>query len=362
MKQVVGVPKEIKEKEFRVSCTPGNVRSLCRNGCRVLVESGAGLGCGFFDEDYRMAGAEVVPDADEVFAEATIILKVKEPPPAEFHRFRKRQVLFTFLHLAANAEVAKMLLEKEVSSFAYENVVVEGRLPLLQPMSEIAGRMSALVGAYYQSSAYGGGGILAGGVPGVSPADVLVLGGGISGANAARMATGLGAEVTVMDTSIEKLRSFDEAYGGRVKTLYSNEHNLLERISSVDILIAAVLLPGKRTPKLISRSMLDSMKSGSVIVDIAIDQGGCAETSRPTTHSDPVYEEEGVVHYCVANMPGSYGRTATLALTNATFPYVKQLVEFGPEAAIRQVAPMAEGLNTRAGEIVHPVVAEALRC
>ncbi len=360
MNLIIGVPTEVKEKENRVACTPGNAHALCARGARVLVQAGAGVGSGFMDEDFVAAGAEVVPDAEAVFGQAEMILKVKEPLKEEFGRFREGQTLFTYLHLAANPAVAQMLTERGVTAIAYESVVVGGRLPLLEPMSEIAGRMSALVGAYYQSSPLGGAGVLAGGVPGVAPANVLVLGGGIAGFNAARMAVGMGADVTVMDINVEKMCALDEHMQGRLKTVYSSEHNLRERLPAVDILIGAVLVPGARAPRLVKRDMLRLMRPGSVFVDIAIDQGGCAETSHPTTHGHPVFVEEGVVHYCVANMPGAYARTATLALTNATFPYVLKLVELGPQEAMRQMPALAAGLNTCAGKVVHPVVAEAL--
>jgi alanine dehydrogenase len=360
MKPIIGVPKEIKENENRVACTPGNVHALCKQGNRVLVETGAGIGSGFSDADYTAVGATIVSDADAVFAEADMILKVKEPLEAEFHRFREGQTLFTYLHLAANASVAKMLMERRITAIAYENVVASGRMPLLEPMSEIAGRMSALVGAFYQSSAQGGAGLLAGGVPGVAPTRVVVIGGGISGVNAARMAMGMGADVTIMDINVDKLRAIDQMSGGRIKTIYSSEHNLMEALPSVDILIGAVLVPGARAPRLVTRSLLKLMKPGSVFVDIAIDQGGCAETSKATTHAAPVFVEEGVLHYCVANMPGAYSCTATLALTNATLPYVLKLAESGATQAMQDLPALKAGLNTIDGRLVHPVVAQAL--
>lgn len=359
MAQIVGVPAEIKEMENRVACTPANARALCAQGNRVLIQSGAGLGSGFTDEDYQQAGAQIVPDADTLFAEATLILKVKEPLPAEFHRFREGQTLFTYLHLAANPEVTRMLLEKKVTAIAYENVVADGRLPLLEPMSEIAGRMSALIGAYYLSSAQGGVGVLASGVPGVAAAKVLVMGCGIAGVSAARMAAGMGCDVTVMDINVEKLRSLDHSLQGKVKTLYSNEHNLFSQIKAVDVLIGAVLVPGARAPRLITREILRQMKTGSVFIDIAIDQGGCAETSRPTSHSNPVYVEEGVLHYCVTNMPGAFAWTATSALTNVTLPFILKMAGTDTQSALRAMPGLAQGLNTHDGQIMHPAVAAA---
>lgn len=357
---IIGIPREIKEKEDRVACTPGGVHMLVSQGHKVLIESGAGLGSGFDDDSYRVAGGEIVSDVDKLFERSEMILKVKEPLPPEFHRFHSGQILFTYLHLAANPEVAKMLCERGVTAFAYETVESGRRLPLLEPMSEIAGRMSVMVGSYYLSRPQGGKGVLLGGVPGVLPGKVMVLGGGTAGINASRMALGLGADVTVLEVDQERMRFIDIAMHSATHTLYSNEQNLMEVLPSVDLLIGAVLLPGARAPKLIRREMLRRMKPGSVLVDIAIDQGGCAETSRPTTHSNPVFVEEGVIHYCVANMPGAYARTATQALTNATMPYVLKLANLGVEQSCEQVKELATGLNIHRGEIVHPVVSASL--
>lgn len=360
MTMIVGIPKEVKEREDRVSCTPGGARMLVTQGHRVVVESGAGLGSGYADADYERAGAVILPDADRVFAEAEMILKVKEPLAEEFHRFRSGQVLFTYLHLAANPEVAAMLQERGVIAFAYESVEVGRRLPLLEPMSEIAGRMSVMVGSWYLSRPQGGNGTMLGGVPGVLPGKVMVLGGGTSGVNASRMALGLGADVTILDIDLEKMRFIDIALHSSTHTLFSNEQNVMELLPQVDLLVGAVLIPGAKAPKLIKREMLKCMKPGAVFVDIAIDQGGCSETSRATSHKNPVFIEEDVIHYCVANMPGAYARTATQALTNATMPLVVKLANLGWEKACDQIPELKSGLNVLQGEIVHPTVQAAL--
>lgn len=357
---IIGVPREIKEMEDRVACTPGGARTLVSRGHRVLVESKAGQGSGFLDEQYKASGAEIVSTAKEVFGAADMIMKVKEPQPEEFELFRSGQILFTYLHLAANPTVCEMLTEKNVVAFAYESVEVGRRLPLLEPMSEIAGRMSVIMGAYYLGRTQGGSGVLLGGVPGTLPGKVMVLGGGTSGLNASRMARGLGADVTIMEVDLEKMRSIDLTLNSNIRTLYSNEQNMLDLLPSVDLLIGAVLVPGAKAPRLVTREMLRKMKPGSVFVDIAIDQGGCAETSRPTSHSNPVFVEEGVIHYCVTNMPGAYARTATQALTNATMPYAQKLADLGWERAVAQIPELASGLNVAGGKIVHPVVAAAL--
>ncbi len=356
----IGIPKEIKEREDRVSCTPGGVRMLTGQGHRVVVESGAGIGSGYPDADYEAAGAEILVDADKVFAEAEMILKVKEPLPDEFHRFRSGQILFTYLHLAANPSVAAMLQERGVIAFAYESVEVGRRLPLLEPMSEIAGRMSVMVGSWYLSRPQGGNGTMLGGVPGVLPGKVMILGGGTSGVNASRMALGLGADVTILDIDLEKMRFIDIALHSATHTLFSNEQNVMDLLPHVDLLVGAVLIPGARAPKLIKREMLKCMKPGAVFVDIAIDQGGCAETSRATSHKNPVFIEEDVIHYCVANMPGAYARTATQALTNATMPLVVKLANLGWEKGCDQMSELKSGLNVLNGKIVHPTVAAAL--
>src|SRR5467141_101753 len=311
---IIGVPKEIKEQEQRVALLPSAANQLARRGHSVVVEKNAGIGSGYADEDYVKAGADIVPEAKEVFARADMIVKVKEPLEAEFPLLRKRQILFTYLHLAASKPLTEALLKSGVTAVAYETIQVGNKLPLLEPMSEIAGRMSAVMGAYFLAKHNGGSGVLLGGVPGVLPGRVIVIGGGTSGINAARMAIGLGADVTILDVDVERMRFLDLTIGN-TDTLYSSEANLHELMPTTDLLIGAVPLPGAKAPKLVTRAMLKKMRPGSVFVDISIDQGGCAETSRPTTHLDPVYVEEGVTHYCVANMPAAYARTATQALT-----------------------------------------------
>ena len=320
----IGVPKEIKAQENRVALLPSAAYQLVRHGREVFVERGAGAGSGYPDADYEQAGATLVAEHAEVFARADLIVKVKEPLPSEYPLLRAGQVLFTYLHLAANRELTEALLKSGTTCIAYETIEVNRRLPLLEPMSEIAGRMSVLVGGYFLAKHCGGTGTLLGGVPGVLPGKVVVIGGGAAGVNAARMATGLGADVTILEVDLERMRFLDITLH-TAHTLYSNEAHLMELLPSVDLLIGAVLVPGAKAPKLIRRDMLRRMRPGSVLVDIAIDQGGCAETSRPTTHHDPVFTEEGVLHYCVANMPAAYARTATQALTNVTYRYVEQL-------------------------------------
>ena len=329
---IIGVPREIKEQENRVGLLPSAAEQLKRRGHSVLVEKNAGIGSGYPDEDYIKAGAEIVDLAKDVFARADMIVKVKEPLKAEFPLLRKGQILFTYLHLAASKPLTDALLKSGVTGVAYETIQVGNRLPLLEPMSEIAGRMSTVMGAYYLAKHVGGSGVLLGGVPGVLPGRVVVLGGGTSGVNAARMATGLGADVTILDVDLERLRFLDLTMAN-TRTLFSSEAHLHELMPTTDLLIGAVLVPGAKAPKLITRAMLRKMRPGSVLVDIAIDQGGCAETARPTTHVDPVYVEEGVTHYCVANMPAAYARTATQALTNVTYRYVQLLADHGLEGA-----------------------------
>ncbi len=354
----IGIPREVKTQERRVACTPGGVRMLAQAGHEVYVEQRAGVGCGFPDAAYQEAGATLVPTAAEAWA-CDMVLKVKEPVAAEYGYLRPDLLLFTYLHLAADRPLTEALMASRTTAIAYETVAVGRRLPLLEPMSEIAGRMSAIVGAHYLSTAHGGNGVLVGGVPGVLPGNVLVLGGGTAGINAGRMAAGLGADVTILDVDLEKMRFLDLTLHSAVHTLYSNEQNLLERLPTVDLLIGAVLLPGAKAPKLLRPAMLDQMAPGAVFVDIAIDQGGCAETSRPTTHADPVYVAHGVTHYCVANMPGAYARTATQALTNATLPYAVQLANLGFADAMAHRADLRAGLNVWQGQVVHPAVAEA---
>ncbi len=357
----IGIPKEIKDQEDRVACTPAGLRMLAQHGHQILVETHAGEGSGFSDTTYKNAGAEILPRAADVFEAAEMILKVKEPQPEEHPLLRKNQIVFTYLHLAANPALARALMEKQVVAFAYETVQIGRRLPLLEPMSEIAGRMSVIVGSYFLGRSQGGKGVLLGGVPGVLPGKVLVLGGGTAGVNSGRMATGLGADVTILEVDLEKMRFLDITLHSTAHTLYSNEQNLLEALPQVDLLVGAVLLPGARAPKLIRRDMLKKMKRGSVFVDIAIDQGGCAETSHPTSHSSPTFEEEGIIHYCVTNMPGTYARTATQALTNVTTPYALKIADLGWEAACEQVSELKAGLNICRGQIVHETVAQALQ-
>jgi alanine dehydrogenase len=354
----VGVPKEIKEQEFRVALLPSAVYQLVKRGHHVLVESNAGAGIGFQDADYQAAGAKVLQAHEEVFAGADMIVKVKEPLASECGSLRTEQILFTYLHLAANRLLTECLIATGATCIAYETVEVNRRLPLLEPMSEIAGRMSVLVGGYFLAKHNGGKGVLLGGVPGVLPGRVVVLGGGTSGVNAARMATGLGADVTILEVDLERMRFLDITMQ-TAHTLYSSEASLVEILPNVDLLIGAVLVPGAKAPKLISREMLRSMKDGSVLVDIAIDQGGCAETSHPTTHDHPTFVEEGVIHYCVANMPGAYARTATQALVNVTYPFIEALADFGLAEAIRRQPGLVSGINIMAGRLTCRAVAEA---
>jgi alanine dehydrogenase len=355
---IIGIPKEIKEQEQRVALLPSAASQLTRRGHSVVVQKNAGIGSGYPDDDYVKAGAEIVDQTKEVFARADMIVKVKEPLEAEFPLLRKGQILFTYLHLAASKSLTEALLKSGVIAIAYETIQVDHRLPLLEPMSEIAGRMSVVMGANFLAKYNGGSGVLLGGVPGVLPGRVIVVGGGTSGVNAARMAAGLGADVTILDVDLERLRYLDLSIIS-ANTLYSSEANLLEMMPECDLLIGAVLLPGAKAPKLITRQMLRKMKPGSVLVDISIDQGGCAETSRPTTHLNPVYVEEGVTHYCVANMPAAYARTATQALTNVTFRYVELLADLGLEGACKKQPALIGGINTREGRLTCKAVAEA---
>ena len=354
----IGVPKEVKVKENRVATTPASVRMLVQAGHEVLVQRAAGEGSGFADEQYEQSGARIVPTAADAWG-AELVLKVKEPVPEEFRFLRPGLVLFTYLHLAADRALTEALVKSKTTGIAYETVQVGRRLPLLEPMSEIAGRMSTIIGAYYLSKAQGGKGVLLGGVPGVLPGKVLIIGGGTAGINAGRVAAGVGADVTILEVDLQQMRFLDISLHGEAHTLYSNEQNLLETLPSVDLLIGAVLLPGAKAPKLIHRGMLTVMKPGAVFVDIAIDQGGCAETSRPTTHEDPIYVEEHTIHYCVTNMPGAYARTATQALTNATTPYAIKLANLGFDETMRQIPDLRHGLNTHAGAVTYKAVAEA---
>ena len=355
---IIGVPKEIKEQEQRVALLPSAAAQLKRRGHSVVVEKNAGIGSGYADEQYVEAGAEIVDSAQEVFKRADLVVKVKEPLKAEFPLLRKGQILFTYLHLAASKPLTEALLESGVTGIAYETIQVNNRLPLLEPMSEVAGRMSVVMGASFLAKHNGGSGVLLGGVPGVLPGRVVVIGGGTSGVNALRMAKGLGADVTILDIDVERLRFLDVAMDN-LHTLYSSEANLMELMPDCDLLIGAVLLPGAKAPKLVTREMLRKMKRGSVFVDISIDQGGCAETSRPTTHINPVYEEEGVTHYCVANMPAAYARTATQALTNVTYRYIELLADLGLEGACKKQPALVGGINTHEGRLTCWAVSEA---
>ncbi len=354
----IGVPKEIKEQEYRVAVLPSVVYLLTKLGHQLYVERNAGAGAGYPDTEYEQAGAIMSADHAEIFHQAELVVKVKEPLPSEYPLLRKGQILFTYLHLAATRPLTETLMRSGVTAIAYETVEINRRLPLLEPMSEIAGRMSIIVGGYFLAKHSGGTGVLLGGVPGVLPGNVVVIGGGNSGVNAARMATGLGANVTILEVDVERMRFLDITMH-TAHTLYSNEAHLLEMLPRTDLLIGAVLVPGARAPRLITRAMLRLMKPGSVLVDIAIDQGGCCETSRPTTHHDPVFVEEGITHYCVANMPGAYARTATQALTNVTARFVEFLAEGGVEGAIGKESALASGINVMDGSIRNKAVAEA---
>jgi alanine dehydrogenase len=355
---IIGVPREIKEQEYRVALLPSAAYQLIKRGHEVAVERGAGAGAGYPDADYEQAGAKMIDDHAAVFAEADLVVKVKEPLPAEYSLLRKNQILFTYLHLAANRPLTEILLKSGVTALAYETIEVNRRLPLLEPMSEIAGRMSILVGGYFLAKHFRGSGVLLGGVPGVLPGKVVVLGGGASGINAARMATGLGADVTILEVDLERMRFLDITLH-TAHTLYSSEAHLMDLLPTVDLLIGAVLVPGAKAPKLINREMLRRMRPGSVLVDIAIDQGGCAETARPTTHHDPVFVEEGVTHYCVANMPGAYARTATQALTNVTYRYIELLADYGLSDACQRQPALLGGINVRDSKVNCKAVAEA---
>lgn len=355
---IVGIPKEIKEDEHRVALLPSAAYQLIKRGHEVLVERGAGAGAGYPDADYAQAGATLLDGHREIFERATLIVKVKEPLPPEYPLLRRGQLLFTYLHLAAGRALTDALLKSGVTALAYETIEVNRRLPLLEPMSEIAGRMSVLVGGYFLAKHLGGSGVLLGGVPGVLPGRVVVLGGGASGINAARMATGLGADVTILEVDLERMRFLDITLH-TAHTLYSSEAHLMDMMATVDLLIGAVLVPGARAPKLISRTMLRRMRPGSVLVDIAIDQGGCAETSRATTHQKPTFVEEGVTHYCVANMPGAYARTATQALTNVTYRYIELLADLGLAEACQKQPALVGGINVMDGRVTHQAVAQA---
>lgn len=358
---LIGVPKEIKNHEYRVGMTPAGVYELVRHGHQILVETNAGLAIGYGDDDYISAGASIARSAEEVFASAEMIVKVKEPQANECKMLRSGQLLFTYLHLAPDPEQTKGLLASDCIAIAYETVTdAQGGLPLLAPMSEVAGRLSIQAGAHALERHKGGCGVLMGGVPGVKPANVVVIGGGVVGLNAARMAAGLGADVTIFDRNLNVLKKIDNDFGGRIKTIYSNHMNLEKAIKSAHLIIGAVLIPGAAAPKLVSRSMLKEMKKGAVLVDVAIDQGGCFETSMPTTHENPTYIVDDVVHYCVANMPGAVAKTSTLALTNATLPFVVELANKGWKTAVRENPHLMNGLNICQGNVTYYAVARDL--
>jgi alanine dehydrogenase len=357
----IGVPKEIKIHEYRVGLVPAGVRELVDAGHQVLVQSGAGAGIGFDDSHYQAAGASVAARAADIFATADLIVKVKEPQLTECKLLRSGQILFTYLHLAADRAQAEALMASGATAIAYETVTApDGSLPLLTPMSEVAGRMSVQVGANCLQKANGGSGVLLGGVPGVPPAKVVILGGGVSGTHAAEMAVGLRADVTVVDRSVKRLRELSSIFGAQLKTVHSTAHAIEELVRDADLVIGAVLIAGAAAPKLVTRAMVKTMKPGAVLVDIAIDQGGCFETSRPTTHAEPVFVLDGIVHYCVTNMPGAVPRTSTFALTNATLPYVKALADHGWREALAADAGLAHGLNVHEGRLTHEAVANAL--
>jgi alanine dehydrogenase len=357
----IGVPKEVKTHEYRVGLTPAAVRELVALGHQVVVQQGAGAAIGFPDSAYQAAGADIAAEAETVFADAELVVKVKEPQPAEIARLRPGQVLFTYLHLAADRTQTQGLMDSGATCIAYETVTdSRGSLPLLAPMSEVAGRMSVQVGAHCLEREQGGAGVLLGGVPGVPAGRVLILGGGVAGTHAATMAVGFGATVTVIDKSLPRLRELEQQFPTELHTLFATTHAIESAVEEADLVIGAVLVPGAATPKLVSRDMVRRMRPGSVIVDIAIDQGGCCETSRPTTHAAPTYVEEGVVHYCVTNMPGAVARTSTIALGNATLPFVLALASQGWRQAMRADAHLRAGLNVHAGAVTHPAVAAAL--
>ncbi len=356
----IGLPKEIKDNEYRVGLTPAGVNALVNAGHTVFVQKTAGDGSGFHDDEYVKAGGQMLETADDVWAEGDMIVKVKEPIAPEYGRMREDQLLFTYLHLAPEFELTKQMMERKVTGVAYETITDrQGRLPLLTPMSEVAGRMSVQVGATFLEKMNGGRGILLGGVPGVPAANVVIIGGGVVGTEAAKMAVGLGAHVTIIDRNLDRLRQLDDIFLSKVQTLASSHFAISEAISHADLVIGAVLVVGAAAPKLVTRDMLHLIPHGAVLVDVAVDQGGCFETTRATTHSNPTYYEEGVLHYCVANMPGAVPRTSTFALTNATLPYALSLANKGFEQAIKDDAGLQEGVNTYAGKLTYDAVAES---
>jgi alanine dehydrogenase len=356
----VGTVREVKDNEYRVGLVPGGVKTLTAAGHEVVIESGAGLGSGITNDDYQAAGARILPTADEVFATAEMIVKVKEPLEQEVAKLRDGQILFTYLHLAPMKELTEALLRRGVIAIAYETITApDGTLPLLTPMSEVAGRMAIQEGAHYLEKAEGGLGMLVGGVPGVPRGDIVIIGGGVVGLNAAKMAVGLGAHVTVLDKSLPRMQYLDDIFGGRLTTLISNPITIAESVARADMVVGAVLIPGASAPKLVTREMVRRMKNGAVVVDVAVDQGGCFETTKPTTHSDPTYVVDGVVHYCVANMPGAVPRTSTYALTNVTLPYALTIASKGVIQAVRADPSLKAGVNLYKGKLTSAAVAES---
>ncbi len=357
---IIGIPREVKDNEYRVGMVPAGVDQLVSDGHSVLVERDAGDGSGFENEEFSSAGAELVASADELYERAELIVKVKEPVSEEYHRLHEDQIVFSYLHLAPLPELTQVLLEKKVVGVAYETIPDRrGALPLLTPMSEVAGRMSIIVGSYYLQRPYGGRGVLVGGVPGVRPGLVVIIGAGTVGINALKMAMGLGAQVSILDVDVEKLRHIDDLYFGKVETLHSNPYTLTESVKLADLVVGGVLIVGASAPKLVTREMVAAMKPGSVIVDVAVDQGGCCETTRPTTHSEPVYQVDGVQHYCVTNMPGAMPRTSTLGLTNVTLPYLRAIAGRGLAGAIQENPLLGQGVNTYRGKITCEPVARS---
>lgn len=357
---IIGVPKEIKNHEYRVGMTPNGIKVFIKNGHEVLIEKGAGLGSGFADEEYEAAGAKIVSSNKEVYSKAEMIYKIKEPLEPEYELLKEGQVVFTYFHFASDEKLTKAMLDRRIVAIAYETIETEdGRLPLLEPMSEIAGQMASILGAYYLAKPQGGRGVLAGGVPGVEPAEFVILGGGTVGLNAAKIAAGIGAHVTILQRSEARMRYLKDVLPPNVDVVKFNEANLAEALKKADVVVGAVLVPGAKAPKFVTRDMLKLMKKGSVIVDVAIDQGGVFETSKPTFHSDPVYEVDGIIHYCVANMPGAYPRTSTLAITNTTLPYALEIANKGWRKALKENPALRKGLNMAFGKVTNKGVAEA---
>ena len=356
---IIGVPAEVKTDEYRVAMLPVGVEELVAQGHRVIIQAGAGLGSGLADHDYLRAGAEMVSGPSDVFEQADMVVKVKEPQPEEYGLIRNGQLVFTYFHFAASRELTEAMLNSGATCFAYETLIDRGRLPLLTPMSEVAGRMSIQEGAKFLEKPQEGRGILLGGVPGVAPAHITILGGGVVGANAARIAAGFQADVAILDVDLDRLRYLDDVMPANVNTIYSDRHNILDEIKLADLVIGSVLIPGAKAPQLVRAEDLRLMKPGSVLIDVAVDQGGCIETSRPTTHSDPTYIVDEVVHYCVANMPGAVGRTSTYALSNATLPWIKRLADWGTQRAIEESTSLRSAVNVHNGKITNAGVASA---